>query len=279
MKLSGGPITSTEQFVRKVFGVTKAKSGERFYRGHSKSTFKLVPRVLRYSFYRKNEDRLFREMLIMSPADFADDHSTLDKLVRMQHHSLPTRLLDITSNPLMGLYFACKGHSKYEGQVVILTVARDDIKFYDSDTASCLANLAKLSSDYKGQIDTSLSKKVFNDTHPIPMLLHFIKEEKPYFLPIINPSDIGRVICIRTKFDNTRIASQSGASLLFGLRAKLPENGTKEIRIHRISIPGRAKQGILMELDALNINERTVFPYIESSAKYLAAKYRNNRKR
>ena len=30
-------------------------------------------------------------------ADFQYDEYTLDKLVRMQHYSLPTRLLDITS--------------------------------------------------------------------------------------------------------------------------------------------------------------------------------------
>jgi hypothetical protein len=36
------------------------------------------------------------------------------------------------------------------------------------------------------------------------------------------------------------------------------------------------KASILEELDLLNINESTVFPYIENSAKYVAEKYKFN---
>jgi len=35
----------------------------------------------------------------------------------------------------------------------------------------------------------------------------------------------------------------------------------------------KIKEAILRELDLLNINESTVFPYIENSAKYVAKKY------
>ena len=272
-------ITSTEGFIKKIFGTEKDGSAELFYRGHSdKDGFKLRPRAFRFPFYKKNEDRLFRELLVLNPDDFAGDMSTLDKLVRMQHHSLPTRLLDITTNPLMALYFACKGYPKKLGEVIVFKIKRDEIKFYDSDTTSCIANLAKLSSEYKSEIDTSLAKKAFNDSHPIQMLLHFIKEEKPYFQPIIDPKDMNSVVCVRTKFNNSRIASQVGASLLFGLDARLPEDGSAQIAVERIPIAAGKKGGILRELDTLNINESTVFPYIENSAKYLAAKYRRQGK-
>jgi len=275
-------ITSTEGFIKKIFDTEKNGPAELFYRGHSdKSHFKLRPRAFRFHFYKKNEDRLFRELLVLNPEDFAGDISTLDKLVRMQHHSLPTRLLDITTNPLMALYFACQGNPKKPktGEVIVFKIKRDDIKFYDSDTVSCIANLAKLSSEYKNEIDTSLVKKAFNDSHPIQMLLHFIKEEKPYFQPIIDPKDMNSVVCVRTKFNNTRIASQAGASLLFGLDARLPEEGNDQIAVERIPIAAGEKGRILRELDALNINESTVFPYIENSAKYLAANYRRQGRR
>lgn len=272
MKITNSP---TEGFMWTIFRTEKKGTVELFYRGHSKKDkYMLKPSVFRRQCYRQNEDRLFRELLLLNPAEFSGDDSTVDKLVRMQHHSLPTWLLDITSNPLMALYFACKSNRDDSGEVIVLKIKRKDIKFFDSDTVSCIANLSKLSTAYKKEINTLLSKDEFNDSHPIQMLLHFIKEEKPYFQAVIEPTDMNRVICVRTKFNNSRIASQVGASLLFGLNAKLPEEGNSEIGIERIPVPAAKKKRILRELDALNINESTVFPYIESSARYLAAKYK-----
>ncbi|GAD78645.1 hypothetical protein VEZ01S_05_00330 [Vibrio ezurae NBRC 102218] len=66
-----------------------------------------------------------------------------------------------------------------------------------------------------------------------------------------------------------------GAFLLFGLDAVLDGQGTPEIQVERITI--KNKSAILDELDLLNINERTVFPNIENSTKYVASKYKFNK--
>lgn len=269
------PISSTQEFIGRVFDINPTKTEELFYRGHSKSSFELRPRLLRIGAYKQNEDRLFRELLVLNSDDFSRDNSTLEQLVRMQHHSLPTRLLDVSSNPLIALYFSCKQHPDSRGEVIVLKLKRREIKFFDSDTASCIANLAKLTTQQKRKIDTTLEEDDFNQSPPIQRLLHFIKQEKPYFLEVIEPEHLNRVICVRTKFNNTRISSQVGASLLFGLDAAIPEDGDDRFGIQRIRIPATSKRQILRELDALNINESTVFPFIENSAKYLAAKYRD----
>jgi hypothetical protein len=73
--------------------------------------------------------------------------------------------------------------------------------------------------------------------------------------------------------NNSRITSQSGAFLLFGLGATLPEAGNAEFEVDRITIKASEKTKILGELDSLNINESTVFPYIENSAKYIAKRH------
>ena len=251
---------------------------EVFYRGHSnRKKYRLEPSIFRKDkdgnfVHRHSEDRLYRELLVSNSADFAGDVYTLDRLVRMQHYSLPTRLLDITSNPLIALYFACKNHLDEEGELIVFSMDRERIKYFDSDTASCIANLARINQQAKDSIDYDSSEiHVFNDQRSLKQLLHVIKEEKPFFEGEIIPQDLKSIICVKGKHANNRIAFQSGAFLLFGHDATLDEAGNDEISVHRISVG--EKRLILRQLDKLNINESTLFPYIESSAKYIADKF------
>jgi hypothetical protein len=268
-------ITSVEGFVRKVFGMERKADETTYYRGHSnRKKYLLKPAVFRTLEERAAEPTMFRELLIASSSDFRDDHSTFEKLVRMQHYSLPTRLLDISSNPLIALYFACKSSPNETGEVIRLALKRDEVKFFDSDTASCVANLAQLSDSDKRAIHFSGSNEEFSNQGAIRKLLHFIKQEKPYFRDAIVQEDLKRILCIRGKLNNTRIVSQSGAFLLFGLDAVLPEEGNDNIAVERITINAGEKSKIMGELDTLSLNESTVFPYIENSARYIAAKFK-----
>jgi len=252
---------------------------EVFYRGHSsRSKYRLEPSILRKDergnfIYRDAEDRMYRELLVSNSIDFHGDVYTLDRLVRMQHYSLPTRLLDISSNPLIALYFACRSNPSDDGEVIVFSLDGSQIKYFDSDTASCIANLTRLPQDSKESIDySSHSVHKFNEQPAIKRLLHFVKEEKPFFEGRLDPRHLQSVICVKGKHTNSRIAFQSGAFLLFGQDATLDESGTPEILIQRIGVSN--KKGVIAELDQLNINESTVFPYIESSAKYIASKFR-----
>lgn len=251
---------------------------EVFYRGHSNRTkYRLEPSIFRKDkegnyIYRDEEDKLYKELLVSNSIDFQGDICTFDRLVRMQHYSLPTRLLDITSNPLIALYFACKSNPEQDGEVIVFSMTRDQIKYFDSDTTSCISNLTRLPKQSKDHLNVrDQDVKKFNELAPVKQLLHFIKEEKPFFEPRLKLEDLSSIICVKGKHTNSRIAFQSGAFLLFGHDATLAENGTLEIGIKRIAVTN--KETILQNLDQLNINESTVFPYIENSAKYLAQKF------
>tara|TARA_B110000008_G_C16652593_1_gene437340 strand:- start:190 stop:480 length:291 start_codon:yes stop_codon:yes gene_type:complete len=92
----------------------------------------------------------------------------------------------------------------------------------------------------------------------------------------IDPGDLKKIVCVKGKQSNERISSQSGAFLLYGLNAEMEEKkGTPEISVSRITV--QDKSSIIKQLDLLNINESTVFPYIENSAKYVADKYKFNK--
>lgn len=208
-------ITSTEGLIRKVFAIPHDESQSIFYRGHSnRDKYKLEPSLYRNQGHKDSEHLLYRELLIANPTDFIGDASAFEKLVRMQHYSMPTRLLDITSNPLMALYFTCKSNMEKTGEVVVIKIKRHEIKFFDSDTASCIANLARLPKQDKDAIDFDLADALFNDSPPVTRLLHFIREEKSYFLPKIVPADLKSILCVKGRMTNSRITSQSGAFLL-----------------------------------------------------------------
>jgi hypothetical protein len=270
-------VNSVGTFVTAVLDLEK-QGKEVFYRGHSsKARYRLEPSVFRKDaagnyIHLDEEHRLYRELIVSNSSDFQADVYSLDRLVRMQHYSLPTRLLDITSNPLIALYFACRSHSDEAGEVIVFFINRDDVRYFDSDTASCLANLARLPQSQKDTIDYSLASPDFNKQVAVKRLLHFIKEEKPFFEPRIKKTDLRSVICVKGKRSNDRISSQLGAFLLFGQDAVLDELGTPQIGVTRIAIVNKTK--MLQDLDQLNINERTVFPYIENSARYIAQKFK-----
>ncbi|MCZ8036493.1 MAG: FRG domain-containing protein [Novosphingobium sp.] len=270
-----GLAGSVEDFLKILFAIKKAPGTESFYRGHHDATFELTPSLLRRWTdgswkHLPDEDRLCKEVLIAHHDEFQGDHYCFDRLVRMQHYGLPTRLLDISGNPLVALFFACHCDPKLmgtDGEVIIFRIDRDRVKYFDSDTVSCLANLSNLSHAQKNQIDLSLDLEAFNRQEVARRLLHHIRSEKSYFEACMKPDDLGSVLCVKAKRTNSRIKSQSGAFLLFGHEALLPEWGNEGIEVSRVKITDKAK--IMTQLDAININATTVYPSIEQTTVHL----------
>jgi hypothetical protein len=279
-KFTLGEADSVERFLQLLYAAPTQDTAETFFRGHKDVHYELTPSLLRKDpngawQFMPSEDRLCKELLIAHYDEFQGDQYSFDRLVRMQHYGLPTRLLDITSNPLVALYFACEGPREFadvEAEVIIFSVASEKVKYYDSDTVSCLANLSNLSYAQKNEINLNLEGEAFNQSEVVQKLLHHIKSEKGFFEDRIVANDLGSIICVKAKRTNTRIRSQSGAFLLFGHEAALPDSGVEGIAISRVTI--RNKTEILRQLDRININATTVYPSIEQTADHLRVQYR-----
>ena len=62
---------------------------------------------------------LIQELSLKALEDFANIISPFEKLVKMQHYGLPTRLLDVTTNPLVALHFACAENTDKDGEIFV----------------------------------------------------------------------------------------------------------------------------------------------------------------
>lgn len=271
-------IENVTDFIQKIFSHKNNENFVNFYRGHSDFKYKLEPSLFRTKIdgsfhYLENENTIYNELLTQNYSEFDTDDSTFDRLVRMQHFSLPTRLLDISTNPLIALYFACKGGKGLSGDVIFIQVPRDKIKYFDSDTATCIANLCKLNNKDKDILSAGASEP--NYTSVMKKLYNYIKDDKPYFQEVMKKSSINEILCIKGKITNLRINAQSGAFLMFGLDAKLTDGKDFGFEIIHYLIQDKDKEKIIRQLDLLNINESTLFPYLENSAKYISNKFKN----
>ncbi len=58
--------------------------------------------------YLENEGHMYQEMMQMYSKQLNNAYRYIGKLALLQHNNVPTRLLDITVNPSVALYFACE---------------------------------------------------------------------------------------------------------------------------------------------------------------------------
>lgn len=203
------------------------------------------------------------------PDEFTNCNTAFDELTKLQHYGLPTRLLDVTMNPLVALYFACCSKEKSkeieESKGVVYYGSAYAKNSNDIDVV-ILSSLAKMKITHTTTLDDLKEALMLNDKNPE----HLIQT-------------IQGNLFVMPKYGNNRLVSQNGAFLLVG--AMSVEEDTDDIwkskvrkSIHnmdsvfsseRIIIPEDCKEQIISELDFLNINEASLFPELEHQMSHI----------
>ncbi len=146
---------------------------------------------------------------------------------------------------------------------------RSDVSLFEHSriTAAIAISMFKYLFEKSGSID-----KIDGDhvTTLLNKLVDHIQAEKSYFKGNIKLHDLRKILFMRGRINNERIQSQSGAFLLFGHDAVLPET-TEDFPLDRVEVVNKAN--ILKELARLNITESTVYPSMEKTASEIAKKY------
>lgn len=92
------------------------------FRGQGKD-YLLVPSIARdgsNNHFICKEKTIIDSMQRLKPNIFKKEYSAIDTLALLQHYGIPTRLLDVTENALVALYFACEDeNTKNDGIVYV----------------------------------------------------------------------------------------------------------------------------------------------------------------
>lgn len=100
-------IDSVSSFIRAVKDLKESADGsstELYFRGQDAEFWDIEPSVFRNGMLSV-EHRLMQIPLQKIPTEFKEFHTVFDIMTKYQHYGMCTRLLDLTTNPLVALYF------------------------------------------------------------------------------------------------------------------------------------------------------------------------------
>ena len=120
--------------------ITEADNDKYIYcfRGHKSRSFEYKPSLLRNDGFLKNEEIIKDEVITHYP-EFFHEHGKINNedIATMQHYGIPTRLLDVTFNPFIAMFFATEPVPRSEkidmsGEVAVFKVPIEFVKYFDT---------------------------------------------------------------------------------------------------------------------------------------------------
>ena len=241
-------LTSIEQAVQ-----IGSVLSQYWFRGHSQVHEELTPRIYRKEYFSPPkpdiETNIYNAFKLRAPSlhsnlPLKDNH--VEWLFIMQHHGLPTRLLDWTESVLVALYFATSSFPESDGEIWVL-----------------LPGVLNLCSDVQGiayQHHPSVSflahEPLISDHHKL--LRHYgLKDTPIYPLALLPPLNFPRMSMQSSVFT---IHPKPNPSLINQIPQLLPEN----IHLVRYIIPKKYKAQLFSNLYSLGIKQHTLFPDLDS---------------
>ena len=120
-----------------------------------------------------------------------------------------------------------------------------------------------------------------NDHVQAMRLLHqLIRQEKPYFEECIDPRDFYQVFIVEPQQSSERLRAQAGAFLVSAFHERFEReeilrwnDGIPVYAHYKLTISGEHRNSIKEDLQLLNVTRETLFPGLDSAAKWVTDSY------
>lgn len=286
-------ITSVKAFVDEITQLRKDRNTDTaqqwFFRGQKNSAWDVRPSIFRGEELTAEHifiDRAQRQ----NPLEFHDCTSNFEILTKLQHYGLGTRLLDVTLNPLVALFFATEPSSEYyknkNGQFSLKE--NDGVVFYRFISGCSLR-------DIQIRIALSIPFVEFGKSMTLGNFCKYVKDNGTVsdfeYEQLIDDDFRSIIEILQTNSfivaanSNARLRQQRGAFLISpsvnvkttkdickSILSKAKSNLTNEFE-GRYIIPEKSKEAIREELDFFNVNEATLFPEFEHQMRYIQGQF------
>lgn len=240
------------------------------FRGQSDKNYELVPSIGRGCQTKdklpifNHEENLIEMAKYKLPHIFSNNLPPLDLLAVLQHYGIPTRLLDVTSNPLVALYFATN-NTTTDGEVIVFEYDKGFRSYYP--LASAIAETYKCTPyiSLKEFAISVINQPSFffdypNDSENLELLELDIKDSCENLLLFVNPTETlerqkkqqGFFIIFPNQIIDCKKNFLFSNSIL-----PIDKNSNKVKK--RIIIKKEAKETIQNQLRFLGISEYTLF--------------------
>lgn len=247
------------------------------YRGASNIVNSAMPGVVWETHGKESE--AYHSLLLEYPEEFDNKTDHLGTLAKMQHYGLHTRLLDVSGNILVSLYFAANSNPNIDGYVEVFRVKKTEILTHNSDKAlmlSCLPcfddktqnEIKKFCEHNKGKIDESKIK----GNEAMVRFLHEVRGEYPAFECAIIGEHLLNSYFVRANKNNQRMKVQDGYFIIHGLDKSRSERMIENHRVMKLIIKSNAKEEIMSDLRMMGIHDDTIYPDLERTALFLRSK-------
>ena len=240
------------------------------FRGHSNSDWDLEPSVERLGFgvdWESAERDMMRDFkakahLYSASVPSGGHESEIEWRSFMQHHGLPTRLLDFTYSPYVATYFAIRDESPGVRFAAVWALELNRLGEAADAVYSALPDIK----DRQGLI--TMPRRPYSELALYPRLAdQTVFNKRGFVVPVL------------PRAENKQLSSQQGLFLLNGAPQKTfckslsaMMSGERSTWCRRIYIDQHLRPEALRRLLRMNVHELSLFPSLEGLARYAVRK-------